>query len=132
METISQIQTLIFEKLNLKTSVKKGTGSMKGYFKIMPIFQNGEYPNMEFNFIQELKQTLKQYDYQEKPLFCTTSEINIYGIEDDRLQYKKEKKPKASEGDGKGWGSKNSQLRLDKATSRYAKRLKKGGCARYY
>ena len=32
----------------------------------------------------------------------------------------------------KGWCSKNSQMRLDKATSRNAKKIKKGGAARYY
>ncbi len=33
----------------------------------------------------------------------------------------------------KGWGSKNSQLRLDKAASRYAKRIRRGAnCAKYY
>ncbi len=48
------------------------------------------------------------------------------------MEFKKERKPKASETTSKGWGSKNSQMRLDKASARYAKKLMKGNCARYY
>lgn len=128
-----ELQKMIFEKTGLKTSVKKGTGSMKGYVKIWPIFQNNTYPSFPFDFIQILKSELSAFDYENKPLFCTSSEINIYGISDSKVEYKKERKPKIdTEKVSKGWGSKNSQLRLDKATARNAKKLNKGGVARYY
>ena len=47
---------------------------------------------------------------------------------------KKESKPKQADPNKplKGWGSKNSQMRLDKAAARNAKKMCKGGTARYY
>ena len=107
---------------------------MKGYVRIMPIFQNGAYPSLPFDFVQDLKVRLAAFDYANKPVFCSCSDISVYEIEDDRVQMKKERKPKSVDPDkpSKGWGSKNSQLRLDKATARNAKKLNKGGVARYY
>jgi hypothetical protein len=120
----SDIQTKILNETGLKTSVKKySTGSMKGYVRIIPIFQNGSYPSFPFDFVRNLKEELKSFDYGSNPVFCSCSEISVYGIEDDRIQMKKERKPKEIESmkDGKGWGSKNSQMRLDKASRRAAK-----------
>lgn len=132
----SQIQQKALTETGLKTSVSVyKSGSMKGYVRIMPIFQNGVYPSFPFDFIQHLKKELVLFDYAEKPLLCTCSDICIYQIEDDRIQMKKESKPKQTDStkETKGWGSKNSQLRLDKASSRYAKRLRNNdNCARYY
>jgi len=132
--TAKYIQQIIFNDTGLKTSVKKGTGSMKGYLIITPMFQSGEYPNFPFEFTQELKNKLSEFDYDNYPLFCSTGQISIYGILDERMQFKRESKPKPIDNNKtqKGWGSKNSQIRLDKATARYAKRMSKGGCARYY
>lgn len=133
--TAAEIQTKILTETGLKTSVKKHkTGSMKGYIRIMPIFQNGSYPSLPFDFVQKLKTELSQFNYHDKPVFCTCSDICIYQIEDDRIHMKKERKPKAVDSDKpmKGWGSKNSQIRLDKAVQRYAKNLRKdGNRARY-
>lgn len=132
---VSEIQTKILIETGLKTSVKKySTGSMKGYIKIIPIFQNGSYPSFPFDFVQKLKNELIEFNYADNPVFCGTSDISIYKIEDDRINMKKERKPKKIDPDkqNKGWGSKNSQMRLDKAISRNAKKMNKGGVARYY
>ena len=130
----SEIQTKILQETGLKTSVKKYTaGSMRGYVRIMPIFQKGSYPSLPFDFVQKLKSELALFDYANKPVFCTCSDISVYQIEDDRIPMKKENKPKDIETKKvKVWGSKNSQIRLDKAATRYAVRLRKGDCARYY
>lgn len=130
--TTSHIQTIILTKAGLKTSVSKGSGSMKGYFRIMPIFQDGRYPNIPIELVNELKQLLSSFDYANKPLFISCSDVNVYGITDDRLIMKKEAKSKPLT-EGKGWGSKNSQMRLDKASQRYAKLLRRdGNRANYY
>jgi hypothetical protein len=132
MITTKEIQKEIHDSTGLKTSARKGTGSMKGYIIIRPIFQNGAYPNMPFEFVKKMKVKLSEYDSDTKPLFCSTSEISIYKPIDDRIQYKKENKPKSIENMKlKTWGSKNSQMRLDKASSRYAKNAKKGNTVRY-
>ncbi len=131
METAKEIQEFVFQKTNIKTSVSNGRGSMKGYVTIRPIFQNGSYPYIPFDFCQELKTILSEYDYINYPLFCSTSEISVYGISNEKTEYKKERKQKP-ESKAKTWGSKNSQLRLDKASRRYAKKLSNGNCARYY
>jgi hypothetical protein len=131
----SEIQTKILTETGLKTSVKKySTSSMRGYVRIMPIFQNGSYPSLPFEFVQKLKAELAGFDYANKPVFCSCSDISVYQIEDDRIQMKKESKPKEIDTNKtmKGWGSKNSQMRLDKATARNAKKMNKGGVARYY
>jgi len=134
--TASEIQNKILTETGLKTSVKKySSGSMKGYVRIMPIYQNGSYPSIPFEFVQKLKAELSSFDYDNKPVFCTCSDISVYGLEDDRIQMKKERKPKEIDPNKpqKGWGSKNSQLRLDKATARYAKLLRKdNNRAKYY
>jgi len=80
----------------------------------MPIFQNGSYPSLPFEFVQKLKAELAVFDY-------------------DRIQMKKESKLKEIYPNKtmKGWGSKNSQMRLDKATSRNAKKMNKGEVAKY-
>lgn len=120
---VSDIQTKILIETGLKTSVKKyKTGSMKGYIRIIPIFQNGSYPSFPFDFVKKLKSELLIFDYEQKPVFCSTSEISVYQIDDDRILMKKEKKPKQLDTNkiSKGWGSKNSQMRLDKTSRRAA------------
>ena len=78
---ISDIQAKILLETGIKTSVAKITnGSMKGYVRIRPKIKNGEYPNFDFQFIQNLKKELNLFDYQNKPLFCTISEIHVFGI----------------------------------------------------
>lgn len=130
--TAKEIQTIILNETGLKTSVKKGTGSMKGYVTIWPKFQDGKYPNIPFELTKKLKSILSDFDYENKPLFCSTSEISVYLISDEKINFKNEKKPKEENGVSNPWGSKNSQIRLDKATKRYAKKLRKGGCAGYW
>lgn len=125
--TVREIQEYIFEQTGLKTSVRKGTGSEKGYFQIWPQFQNSEYPKIPFEVCRELKEILKEFDKEPNPVFCSTETILVYGIEDDRKKYKKERKPKEREEmNTRQWGNKNSQMRLDKAAKRYAKNLKSG------
>jgi hypothetical protein len=123
--TISEIQTEILTQTGLKTSVSKGKGSMKGYFRIMPIFQNGTYPNMPHDFIVQMRDKLSVFGTEEKPIFCTISDIYVFDFADDRQIHKKESKGKEiSEMKVKEWGSKNSQMRLDKTALRYAKKRK--------
>jgi hypothetical protein len=86
---------------------------------------------MPYDFTQSLKKELSNFDYENMPLFCTISQVSVYGLVDEIIKMKKESKPKQSELT-KGWGSKNSQMRLDKATSRYAKKINNGNVARYY
>lgn len=133
MKTVSEIQKYIFDNSGLKTSVKKGTGSMKGYLIVWPQMQSGKYPDIPRGIVLELIKILP--DEEPKPLFCTASEICIYGIEDDRKNFKRERKPKEiHEMKVRTWGSKNSQIRLDLNTRRYADKLRRNpnGHARYY
>lgn len=91
----SDIQKRILTETGLKTSVKKHSkGSMKGYVRIMPTYQNGCYPSFPFDFVQKLKEELAQFDYADRPVFCSVSDISIYAIEDDRIHMKKKVSPK--------------------------------------
>jgi hypothetical protein len=122
--TAAQIQEIILTEAGLKTSVKVyKSGSMNGYVRIMPIFQDGRYPSLPIALVQKLKTLLSDFDYSNKPLYCSCSDVCVYQIVDDRLQMKKESKPKEIDENkiSKGWGSKNSQMRLDKASKRAAK-----------
>lgn len=134
MKTVSQVQQHIFNTTGLKTSVKKLTGSMKGYISIRPIYQNGNYPSFPFDFVTGLKPLLKEFSSNANPVFCAIHSIDIFNIENDAVRYKREIKPKPIDESKpmKGWGSKNSQLRLDKATARNAVKMKKGNTARHY
>jgi hypothetical protein len=132
--TISEIQTAIFEQTGLKTTVKSNRGSMKHHVTVKPLFQGGAYPNFPHEWVREFGKQFKSFGHG---VFCTVSslEIPLPNFTDiTPIKYKKERKPKHIDPDTPmaGWGSANSQLRLDKATSRYAKHLKKGNCARYY
>jgi len=123
---VSEIQQAIFEQTGLKTSFKKMTGSMKYHVKIWPIFQGGEYPNFPFEWVREFaKQFKPDLAYDCFP-YGSTTELNIPAAnftEFDAIVYKKESKPKPIDNGKpvKGWGSKNSQMRLDKASRRAAK-----------
>ncbi len=131
---ISDIQTLIFERTGLKTTARHNKGSMKKYITIRPMFQGGEYAQFPIEFAREIKSMFKTFG-DTYPI-CGTQGINIpiqNITEFDPIRYKKENKPKPiSEMNVKTWGSKNSQLRLDKATERNAKKMQKGNTARYY
>jgi hypothetical protein len=123
--TISEIQTAILESCGIKTSVSKGSGSMKGYLRIMPIFQNGTYPSLPHDFVTQMRAKLSPFGTDDKPVFCTVSDIYVFDFIDDRQIHKKESKGKdISEMKVKSWGSKNSQMRLDKTAARYAKKRK--------
>ena len=134
---VSELQEKIFAETGLKTSVKKQTGSMKHHYAFTPLFQNGEYPKYP---IEWGRQIVKQF--QDMPglgnYFTNGNILDILALnftDYDPIQYKKERKPKPIDPDKplKGWGSKNSQVRLDKAASRYAKALRRGESrARYY
>jgi hypothetical protein len=125
---ISEVQQTIFDETGIKTSVKKGTGSMRGYTFFRPMFQNGDYPKFSIEWAREFKERFPKCSV--KPMFCSTTEINIYhGIEiDEPLKFKKESKPKSIEQmKVREWGSKNSQMRLDKTAARYAKKRRGAG-----
>lgn len=134
MKTAKDIQEHIFTHTGLKTSVKQGKGSMKGYTVIWPIFQSGTYPNLPFDYIPTLRVLLAEYGNEAKPVFCSVSEIAVPGLDAECVKFKKEAKPKPVEDKPvRSWGSKNSQLRLDKATARYAAGARRGrNQARYY
>lgn len=135
MKSISEIQNYILEGCGIKTSVSIGKGSLKGYYTIRPTFQNGSYPTLPFDFAMKLKLLLPD-NGEPNPTFCTVGEVKIHsstGIIDDRIAMKKECKPKAiAEMKVKTWGSKNSQMRLDKRAARNAKKMQKGNTARYW
>lgn len=123
----SEIQTAILTQTGIKTSIKKGTGSMKGYKIFSPIFQNGHYPKFPFDWRQAFKQHFPKCSI--KTMFVSDYSIDIYhGVEDDEpINFKKERKPKTiDQMKVKQWGSKNSQLRLDKATRRHADKIRRG------
>lgn len=135
MWTIAEIQTQIFEQTGIKTSVKKLTGSMKHHICFTPMFQGGKYPEFPFKWRQTF---VKQFKIAgDLGNWASSTGIDILKInitESEPIKYQKERKPKLLDTDTpqKGWGSKNSQLRLDKATQRNAVRLRKGNTARYY
>lgn len=124
---VSEIQTAIFEQTGLKTSFKKMNGSMRHHVKIWPIFQGGEYPKFPFEWLREFSKQFKADLLNDCFPYASTMELNIPAVnftEFDAIQYKKESKPKPID-EGKtmaGWGSKNSQMRLDKTANRYAKK----------
>lgn len=131
---ISEIQTVIFERTGLKTTARHNKGSMKGYITIRPMFQGGKYAEFPIQFAREIKSMFKTFG--DNAPMCGTQDINIpiQNITDfDPIRYKKENKPKPiEEMKQRTWGSKNSQLRLDKATARNAVKMSKGNTARYY
>lgn len=129
MKTIADIQKIMFDELGLKTSVLiVKTGSMKGYCLFRPMFQGGEYPDIPFAWTQNARERFKEFYIENDPLHgvsCSISQLYIYGVTGDKMHFKRECKPKVSESNP-SWGSKNSQLRLDKAARRYAKRVRQG------
>lgn len=133
--SIADIQAAIFEQTGLKTSAKRMTGSMKKHFKIWPIFQEGKYPDFPHEWLNTFKGNFKGINGVFP--YCTISNLSIpaEGIEFNPIAYKKERKPKPIDENSpqRTWGSKNSQLRLDKAAARYAKALRRGeNRATYY
>ena len=131
--TTAEIQAVIFEQTGLKTSVRTNKGSMKHHYTFTPMFQGGQRPYFPFEFTREIKTMFKSYGHG---VYCSTTSIDIPVMnftENNPIQYKKERKPKPiSEMKVKQWGSKNSQLRLDRTTARNAVKLKAGTTARYY
>lgn len=134
---VSEIQTAIFDQTGLKTSAKKLTGSMKRHIKIWPIYQGGQYPTFPAEWVREFGKQFKAFPETDTFPYSTISDLCIPAknfTEFDPIRYKKERKEKPIDENTpmKGWGSKNSQMRLDKATARNAKRLRAGTTARYY
>lgn len=127
-----QIQKIIFEETGLKTSARSLTGSMKNYIRIMPMFQKGNYPTFPFEFVTKMKE---QYPGMEpNPNFFSIDSFCIYGLTTEGAEkYKTESKGKCIEQkNSPSWGSKNSQMRLDKAAARYGKKVRRGeNCVRY-
>jgi len=125
---IADIQAQIFEQTGLKTSVKKMTGSMKHHVKIWPIFQGGEYPKFPFEWANEFKKQFKNFPEIDCFAYSSPMEFNIPAgnfTDLTPINYKKESKPKDIEQMSvKQWGSKNSQMRLDKTAARYGKKLR--------
>ncbi len=135
---VSEIQQAIFEQTGLKTSFKRMVGSMKHHVKIWPIFQGGQYPKFPFDWAKQFEKQFKPDLVHDCFPHCGVEEFNIPMTnitEFDPITYKKERKAKPVNEDApaKGWGSKNSQMRLDKAAARYAKALRRGdNRATYY
>lgn len=128
---VSEMQTAIFEQTGLKTSVKKLTGSMKHHIKIWPIYQNGDYPKFPFEWGNEFKKQFKAVPELDAFPYFSPMQFDIPAqnfTEFDPIIYKKERRPRPIDENTKvkEWGSKNSQLRLDKAAARYAKALRRG------
>ena len=134
----SEIQQLIFDQTGIKTSVRKLSGSMKIYTAFTPMLQGGIYPKFEFTWMYEFK---KQFSAVGTNPGCYVSGtmihvLNVHIEESEPIKYKTECKPKSiEEMKVKQWGSKNSQMRLDKNAARYAKKLRGPNgdkMARYY
>jgi hypothetical protein len=120
MKNTKEIQMAILEKTGLKTSVKKGIGSHKGYFIFSPMFQNGAYPEFPFEWRQEFVKQFEQVG--DKFNHACGTQILIFGIDKEEMKFKTERKPTPiEEMKVRIWGSKNSQIRLDKASRRAAK-----------
>jgi len=124
---VSEIQQAIFEQTGLKTSFKRMTGSMKYHVKIWPIFQGGQYPNFPHSWVHEFNKQFKPDLAHDCFPYGSIGELNIPATnftEFDPIQYKKERKPKPIDENSpqRTWGSKNSQMRLDKTAARYAKK----------
>lgn len=128
---VSEIQQAIFEQTGLKTSFKRMTGSMKFHVKIWPIFQDGKYPNFPFEWVNQFAKQFKADLAHDCFPYGSVGELNIPAVnftEIDPITYKKERKPKFDPDKVvKGWGSKNSQMRLDKAGARFGNRLRRDG-----
>ena len=126
----AEIQTAIFEQTGIKTSVKKLTGSMKHWTRFSPMLQGGIHPKYPFEWRQAFKATFAGQTFADDyslEILTTSFEAS------EPIHYKKEHKPKTIEQMSvRQWGSANSQMRLDKATARNAKRLLTGNVARYY
>lgn len=122
MQTVSEVQAIIFEQTGIKTSVKRGTGSVKDYLTFSPMFQCGKYPEFPFEWRRKF-----QAQYPEtipETVFTSSTQIKLHitAITGEAIQYKKERKPLPLEQmNQRQWGSKNSQMRLDKASRRAAK-----------
>lgn len=130
MKSLKEIQQSILDSTGIKTSVKKLTGSMKDYIRFSAMFQGGDYPKFSFEFRNEFKNSLGGGNFASDYSFDIKQ---IYIDESEQLTFKKERKPKTiDETKVKSWGSKNSQLRLDKAASRHAKRAINGNTVRYW
>lgn len=134
---VSELQEIILKETGIKTSVRKYKGSMKFHYGFTSMFQNGEYPKFPIewgrNFVKQFATIPGHGNYFTNGNMIDILQINF--TEYDPIKYQKESKPKPVDENktAKGWGSKNSQLRLDKAASRYAKALRRGeNRARYY
>jgi hypothetical protein len=120
---ISEIQQTIFAETGIKTSVKKGVGSMRGYYVFTPMFQGGVYPKFPVEWCRAFRDRFPRSD--SSPMFSTVDRIEIFhGVEvDESVKFKRESKPKTrDEMSVRTWGSENSQIRLDKTAARYAKK----------
>ncbi len=117
---VSEYQNKILAETGLKTSVKKNTGSMKHHLTFTPMFQGGDRPRFDFEWATKQRELFKSNGIG---IFCTIGQLDIPCFnfsEFDPIIYKRESKPKPVDADKptKGWGSKNSQMRLDKASRR--------------
>lgn len=128
--TTAQIQESILTQTGIKTSVKKLTGSMKQHIRFAAMLQNGLYPKFDFTWRNQFKNARGFGNFADD----YSIDIHIAHIEPgEPMQFKRERKPKTiDEMSVKRWGSKNSQMRLDKATRRNAKKLRAGTTARYW
>lgn len=125
---ISEIQQKILTEVGIKTSVKKGSGSMKNYLILSPMFQNGSYPKFPFDWRRDFLKKFPDTDPITIAINGTQIHIHKTAISGEPVKYQKERKPKTIDPDKptKGWGSKNSQLRLDKAAARYGGKIRQG------
>lgn len=121
---VSELQQIILNETGLKTSVKKQSGSMKHHYAFTPLFQGGEYPKYPIEwgreFIKQFKAIPGYGNYFTNGNILDILALNFTDY--DPIKYQKERKPKTiDEMKAKQWGSKNSQMRLDKASRRAAK-----------
>lgn len=138
-ERVDSIQKTILDVTGLKTSVKVGslTSSMRGYVMFRAAKVAGQFTQWTFEQGNQLRALFA--GTEEKPTTGTFYELCVY-FGNEAYNYerapktsavKKEAAPASEKVTRSGWGSKNSQMRLDKASRRYAKRLRTTNCARY-
>lgn len=137
---ISDIKAQVEKLTGVAVSVSIGRlgSSMRGYVIIRAKRKGGQ--NVEWSFENSIELTTMFIGLPETPTTCNKYELCVF-VGNEAYNYSAPKteraktispqREKSEQKKSKGWGSKNSQMRLDKASRRFAKRMKRGNTVRY-